>query len=362
MPVGQARTFSVDALAEFGDGNGSPGEGGADPGVAFLASAVGVESAKSGPVTVVVVASLDSVRQLVDLLVPRLAFGLPLILLIVGLTVWAITAWALRPVDAIRSEAEAISASSLERRVPEPATSDEIGRLAETMNRMLDRLEPAALMQRRFVSDASHELKSPVAAIRTMLDVARREHPSDMDGFLDDLSAEDLRLEHLVNDLLVLARFDERSAVVRAVDVDFDDVVLAEMASLARTSAIFVDVSALHPVRLKAVPGSLESLVRNLLENAAHHASSSVHVELEIAHQRALFIHGTRQDQIERPALTLLADGSEPQDHRQERTYHRKVVDEVLGDRDGIERWHRGNMRGYRTGTRRFHVLSARDA
>src|SRR5204863_8167972 len=87
---------------------------------------------------------------------------------------WWLTGRALRPVEAIRSEAAAITASTMHRRVPEPTTDDEVGRLARTMNSMLDRLEESSRRQRRFVADASHELRSPVAAIRAQVEVALR--------------------------------------------------------------------------------------------------------------------------------------------------------------------------------------------
>lgn len=318
----QMMTFRVDALAEANNTGGADGEGGADKGVAFLIAAVGVNSPVSGHETVIVAASLDPIRQLIDLLLPRLALGLPLIMLIVGLTVWWLTGRALSPVEAIRSEAEAISATSLERRVPEPGTSDEIGRLAETMNRMLDRLEASALSQQRFVSDASHELKSPIAAIRTMLDVARRENPADFDSFLNDLAEEDLRLEHLVNDLLVLARFDERSAPARAIEVDLDDVVLAAVAAEARFGKVDIDISGLHPARVLAVPCDLESLVRNLVENASRHARSRIWVTLEVLERQAVF--------------TVSDDGTGIADTDRARVFERFVrLDESRGRTDG---------------------------
>lgn len=320
IPPSQARTFQVDALAEI-DGPGD-GEGGADRGVAFLIAAAGVDSPHGGHETVIVAASLDPIRQLIDLLLPRLALGLPLIMIIVGLTVWWLTGRALSPVEAIRSEAEAISATSLERRVPEPGTSDEIGRLAETMNRMLDRLESSALSQQRFVSDASHELKSPIASIRTMLDVARRENPADFDAFLNDLAMEDLRLEHLVDDLLVLARFDERSAPARAIDVDLDDVVLAAVAAESRFAKVDIDISGLHPAKVSAVPSDLESLVRNLVENASRHAKSRIWVTLETLDNQAV--------------LTVSDDGAGISEADRVRVFDRFVrLDESRGRTDG---------------------------
>ena len=318
----QVRTFGVDSLAEINGTGKANGESGADKGVAFLIAAVGVNSPVGGHETVIVAASLDPIRQLINLLLPRLALGLPLIMLIVGLTVWWLTGRALNPVEAIRSEAEAISATSLERRVPEPGTSDEIGRLAETMNRMLNRLEASALSQQRFVSDASHELKSPIASIRTMLDVARRENPADLDAFLNDLAMEDLRLEHLVNDLLVLARFDERSAPAHAIEVDLDDVVLAAVAAELRFAMVDIDISGLHPARVSAVSSDLESLVRNLVENASRHAQSRIWVTLEVLANQAV--------------LSVSDDGAGIADKDRARVFERFVrLDESRGRTDG---------------------------
>ncbi|MHB1341030.1 MAG: sensor histidine kinase [Coriobacteriia bacterium] len=318
----QQRTFQVGALAETSGTGETDGEGGADRGVAFLIAAAGVNSPAGGHETVIVAASLDPIRQLIDLLLPRLALGLPLIMIIVGFTVWWLTGRALSPVEAIRSEAEAISATSLERRVPEPGTSDEIGRLAETMNRMLDRLESSALSQQRFVSDASHELKSPIASIRTMLDVARRENPVDFDAFLNDLALEDLRLEHLVNDLLVLARFDERSVPARAIEVDLDDVVLSAVAAEVRLAKVDIDISGLHPARVNAVPSDIESLVRNLVENASRHARSRLWVTLEIVDNQAV--------------LTVSDDGVGIAEADRARIFERFVrLDESRGRTDG---------------------------
>ncbi len=109
---------------------------------------------------------------------------------------------ALAPVEAIRAEVDAISASALHRRVPDPPADDEIGRLARTMNRMLERLDRAQARQRRLVSDASHELRSPVAAIRQHAEVALA-HPDRTSAaeLAATVLAEDLRLQRLAEDL-----------------------------------------------------------------------------------------------------------------------------------------------------------------
>lgn len=319
LEPGSARTFRVAQLDETGEANG---EGGADPGVPFLIAAIGVKSAAGTARTVIVAASLNPVQQIVDVLVPRLEVGLPLIMVVVGFTVWTLTGRALRPVEAIRAEAEALSAASLDRRVPEPGTSDEVGRLASTVNRMLDRLESSVAAQHRFVSDASHELKSPIAVMRTMIDVARREHPEDLDSFLDDMASEDMRLENLVNDLLVLARFDEHATLKRVEEVDLDDVVLEQVAAVGRRPTVGVDISEVHPARLMAQHGDMESLIRNLLENALRHAASRVWIGIDVRGHRV--------------TLSVSDDGPGIATEDRERVFERFVrLDESRGRRDG---------------------------
>jgi len=309
LSPGDSRTFEVPSLAEGGE-SASSGEGGADEGVPFLIAAVGARS-PSEDVTVIVATSLDPISEFEDILTPLLAAGLPLIMLVVGFTVWLLTGRALRPVEAIRSEAEEISATSLARRVPHPGTPDEIGRLAETMNRMLERLEASAGAQRRFVSDASHELKSPIASIRTMLEVARREHPTDLGRFLDDVLAEDARLERLVSDLLVLARTDEGAPPARVSDVDLDDIVFAEAAVAERVSGKRIDLGGVGAARVRGDSGDLASLVRNLLDNATRHADSAVWVTLDTHDQVAV--------------LTVSDDGPGIPEAERERVFERFV-------------------------------------
>jgi signal transduction histidine kinase len=199
--------------------------------------------------------------------------------LLVGVAAWFVVGRALRPVETIRAEVEAISSSTMHRRVPEPGGRDEIDRLARTMNAMLDRLEVGATRQRRFVADASHELRSPIAAIRTQLEVAQRHAgPDDWPGVATAVLAEEARLEALVGDLLALA-LDEEGAPPPTAVVDLAAVV-ADEASRARrvpvTLATDDDASVLGD------RSALRSLVAHVLDNGARHARTGVSAAITV--------------------------------------------------------------------------------
>jgi signal transduction histidine kinase len=222
--------------------------------------------------TVLVGRSLDDVREATSAAVPLLVAGVPLLTLVVASVTWWMTGRALHPVDAMRAEVEAISAGALERRVPEPATGDEVARLAATMNRMLARLQAAQARQRRFVSDAAHELRSPVAAIRQHSEVALAHPDATSAGALAEVvHRENLRVERLVDDLLLLARLDEAAPGV-AVPLDLDDIALAEAARVRDTTSRTVDTSGVGPARVHGRADELTRAVRNLVDNAARHA------------------------------------------------------------------------------------------
>lgn len=236
--------------------------------------------APTGRYTVVAASPLESVRRSVDALSHSLWIAMPLLVLLVGGVAWYVTGRALRPVEAIRSEVEAITATSLDRRVPEPRSRDEVARLATTMNQMLDRLEGASARQRRFVSDASHELRSPVAAIRTTGEVALA-HPgvADWPEVVERMLGEDARMEQIVAELLVLAREDEGATVVPDAEVDLDEIVLEE-AARAGGGTVIVRTDRVSAGRLRGSEELLRRMVRNLLDNATRHATHTVALTL----------------------------------------------------------------------------------
>ncbi len=198
--------------------------------------------------------------------------GFPLLLAVVAGVTWLVTRRALRPVEGIRREMAAITASAdLTRRVPVPVTRDEVARLALTTNETLAALETSVERQRRFVADASHELRSPIASLRTQLEVAAA-HPALLD--LDAAVEDTVRLQRLAADLLLLARLDagERPA---AVPVD--------LAALAREEArgrAGVTVRGEAAVTVSGSRGQLGRVLANLLDNAARHARTAVEVSV----------------------------------------------------------------------------------
>ena len=133
------------------------------------------------------------------------AIGVALLVLVLATVMWLAIGRTLAPVEAIRARADAIAGHTLDQRVPEPVQHDEIGRLARTVNRMLGRLERSAERQRRFVADAAHELRSPIASLRVLLESARDRGGG---GHESDMLQETGRMEGLVDQLLLLAQAD----------------------------------------------------------------------------------------------------------------------------------------------------------
>jgi len=226
-----------------------------------------------------VATSLDGVDRTVGRIRTGALILGPVLVALVGLLTWTLSGRALRPVEAIRTEVEAITSTDLDRRVPEPRGRDEIARLATTMNSMLDRLETSQNRQRRFVADASHELRSPLAAMQARLDVERRHPEPDWPSIAESLQHDALRLQRLVDDLLLLARADDDQIRSRQELVDLDDVVFAAIQSVT-TGDIAVDTSVVSAGLVVGDPDQLHRLAVNLVENAARHATSTVRIEL----------------------------------------------------------------------------------
>lgn len=234
-----------------------------------------------GSLTLLVAGSLDQVHESTDSLAAILRVGIPLLSVVVAGGSWLVVGRALSPVEAIRREVATITATGLSRRVPEPPPGDEIGKLARTMNAMLGRLEESRARQDRFVADAAHELRSPLASMRTQIDVDL-EHPqsSDPRATLTGLRAETTRLQRLVDDLLLLARSDAGQLAHGVESVDLDDILLAEATRLRSTAGVTLDTSSVSAAQVQGDPDQLLRATRNLVENAARYARSTVWISL----------------------------------------------------------------------------------
>ncbi|MCZ4506817.1 HAMP domain-containing sensor histidine kinase [Streptomyces sp. ActVer] len=222
------------------------------------------------PLTVYAGAPLSAEKDAVGTALTAMLIGLPLLLLTVSGVTYVVTRRALRPVEGIRAEMAAITASEdLSRRVPEPATHDEVARLARTTNETLAALETSVERQRAFVADASHELRSPIASLRTQLEVGAA-HPEllDVDGAVEDT----VRLQRLAADLLLLARLDtgERPSDAR---LDLAAFVRAE-AGQRVGDRVEVSVDA-ESAEVAGSRGQLARVLGNLLDNAQRHTRTS---------------------------------------------------------------------------------------
>jgi len=224
-----------------------------------------------------VAADTAAVDRSVDRVQLGLWLGLPILTAFVAGLAWLLTSRALRPVASITERAATISGGSLDARVPVPKSGDEISTLAITVNEMLDRLEDDDRSRRRFVSDASHELRSPVAVMRSEAEIALR-HPgtTDVDSLASSVADESARMATIIDDLLALARHDEGVAAPTT-EVDLDDIVLAEA---ARARRVPVDARHVSAGRVRGRPDELTRMVSHLLDNAARHARSAVSVSL----------------------------------------------------------------------------------
>ncbi|WP_089311639.1 sensor histidine kinase [Actinomadura mexicana] len=204
--------------------------------------------------------------------------GVPLLTFLAGYGTWLSVSRALRPVDRIRRDLDEITVTDLERRVPQPPRRDEVGRLAESVNATLDRLEEAVARQRAFVSDVSHELRSPLTALRMELELAMSApEDADVPAALRAILVNTERLSAVVDDLLSLARLDADRTSPRE-RVDLTEITDQEV--LRRPRRAQVTVLSEGPVTVRGGRGDLARLLTNLVDNADRHAEHEVLVIL----------------------------------------------------------------------------------
>jgi signal transduction histidine kinase len=225
-------------------------------------------------VTLVVARSSASVSKVRTSIVRVVALLIAAGSVLLGVLIWIVVGRALRPVDDMRRTVDAIGARDLGRRVDEPGTGDELDRLADTLNDLLARLDVALGRERQFVADASHELRTPIAGVRALLET----EPSDPRS-VADVRAEALvrlgQLQDLVESLLVLGRADD-GAVRGSGPVDLDELVLVQAHQLARTTDLRVDTADVSGGQVMGREADLARVIGNLATNASRHARTTV--------------------------------------------------------------------------------------
>ncbi len=241
--------------------------------------------------TVIVLAAspLDLADATDRRIVISLAAVFPMLLVVGCAVVWLAAKRALRPVEAIRAEVASITSTDTSRRVPVPNTGDEISHLATTMNDMLERLDAASTRQRRFIADAGHELRSPLASLRNQLEASAYDETAESRrASIADMTIDHERLERLVTDLLLLARHDEGERLALE-PVDLGYLVRSQLTRRPPAPGIERSVKA-ENVLINANPEAMARIVRNLLDNAERHASSRVDIQVLPANDAAELI------------------------------------------------------------------------
>ncbi|MHB8262694.1 MAG: sensor histidine kinase [Acidimicrobiales bacterium] len=213
--------------------------------------------------------------------------------LLAGIGAWLLARSALRPVEAMRSEADAISAHDSDARLPVPRTKDEIAALGHTMNMLLGRLQGALSAQRSFIADASHEIRTPMAILRTELELADKPGRSlaDLQTAVSNALRESERISQLAQDLLLLARSDEHRLSLAIQPTDLGEVVraaagsaktLASQSGVQLCTEISPDI-AIHtvPVDPRLVRQSIDNLISNALRFSPAGSDVTIGVRLE---------------------------------------------------------------------------------
>jgi two-component system OmpR family sensor kinase len=228
----------------------------------------------------------DAARRLTVLI----AIGSPLVVVAISVLGWILAGAALRPVERLRAEADAISTIEPSRRLRVPATGDELQRLAETLNGMLDRLHEALDRERTFIDEASHELRTPLGVLRAEAELALKGTRSreELEAALRSVRQESERLTRLSQDLLVLARSDRGRLPVHRADVDVSEL-------LERVASEFEERAGIQGVRLRSESSGVRAGVdrdrirqamENLIDNALRHTGRGGEIVLRAGRDR----------------------------------------------------------------------------
>jgi signal transduction histidine kinase len=237
-----------------------------------------------GPGWIYVASSLGQVTAAVNQVRSLFLAGLPVVLVVIAAIAWLSVRQSLKPVESIRRRAAEITAADLSQRVPVPRGSDEIAHLAQTVNDLLGRIEQAAIRQQQFVGDASHELRSPLAALQIQIDVAlANAKGSDLAAELAPMSGQVNRMTMLIEDLLFLAKSTETRPMVLPALVDLDEIVFEEAARLRALGGPEIVTSVLSAQRVRGSFRDISRMMRNVGDNAHDHAKAKICLSLRVA-------------------------------------------------------------------------------
>ena len=231
--------------------------------------------------TVVAGTSLEPTDEELESLRGILLYLIPLSLIGAGIGGWFLAGRSLSPVVAMADRARQIGVENLGERLPVANPRDELGRLAETFNGLLSRLEASMIQQRQFMADASHELRTPVTTARTASSVALqqpRRAEAEYRETLDIVEQEMARLSRIVDDMFTLARADAGSYPMRTTPMYLDEVmeeVVRALRVVAATRNVTISEKTLHPAPLNGDEDLIRRLILNILDNAVRYAPSN---------------------------------------------------------------------------------------
>jgi heavy metal sensor kinase len=237
---------------------------------------------------VVVAGSLETPDEELASLRGILGYVVPLALLLAGIGGWFLARQSLAPVAAMVERARRLGAADLSGRLPVANPRDELGRLAETFNDLLGRLEVSLTQQRHFMTDASHEMRTPVTTVRTAAHVALQQHTRPEEDYRSTLSIieqQAVRLSRLVDDMFTLARADAGNYPVRRTPLYLDEL-LEDAVRAARVVAagkgVQLDLNAPGSAALDGDEDLIRRLVTNLLDNAIRHTAAGTTVQVSL--------------------------------------------------------------------------------
>jgi signal transduction histidine kinase len=240
--------------------------------------------ARRGPIEVTMGVNARAAVQVKKRLTVLVSTGLPIVVLLVGASVWIVAGRALQPLERAAAELPRVGARNLSIRVPVVNPDDEVGRMATALNSMLDRLETSVGDLHRVIADGAHELRTPLAVLRMGLEVALRKNAT-AEEYRADLAealATTDRLCRLTDDLLLLARLESDVAQPKRETVDvlemLNEIAEAWRAAPGKKENAIEVIGESGPLIAEGRPGDLYRLFGNLVENAVHHGGG--HIEL----------------------------------------------------------------------------------